>query len=273
MKSSILVLLLIGLFSCAENGKMEIADASSGTSVDQTSQVAALADNAPGDPRSRLIKTAEYRFRVNSLKKSVEKIENAVKKFPAQIASSNLTLQGSTLESSITIRVQSEFFNDLLKIIDEEPSYINYRNIKTEDVAKQFVDLESRLKTKREVQERFKEILRTKAGTIDELLAAERQIGEMQEEIEATVSRLDYLKDQVAHSTIKLELYENISNENIAANDDNVFTAFRDAFFSGLNGTVDILIALTHLWPAFLIVAITWLFYRKRKKVTLAERN
>ena len=165
----------------------------------------------------------------------------------------------------MTIRVRSEFFADLLKEIDKEAAYVHYRNIRSEDVGKQFVDLESRLKTKREVQERFKEILRTKAGKIEELLSAEKQIGELQEEIEATVSRLIYLKDQVAYSTINLEFYELVSTSgDVASTEDPVWTKFADAFTNGLTGAINILIFLTELWPLIMISALAFVLLKRK---------
>jgi DNA repair exonuclease SbcCD ATPase subunit len=263
------MLFTIALCSCAQNSKMDANEsvpadaASSSLNVSQTS-------DPYSDPRSKLIKTADYRFRVADLKKSTESIENQVRKFPAHISQSNLSFEGNTIENSMTIRVRSESFHDLLKEIDREASYVHFRNIRTEDVAKQFVDLESRLKTKREVQERYKEILRTKAGKIEELLAAERQIGELQEEIEAAVSKLNYLKDQVAYSTINLTFYEKVE-ENIAQEDGPLWEKFAAAFSSGFTGATNVLVAITTLWPLIAVVLIGFFVVRKKKLFPVAK--
>lgn len=258
------MLLCVVLCSCAQSSKMEVPD-SPQNEVASAVQDAALNVSPADDANLKLIRTADYRFRVDNLKKRLHTIERHVLKFPAHVSSSNLSMERNILENRMTIRVRSEFFDELLNEIDKEAAYVHYRNIRTEDVGKQFVDLESRLKTKREVQERYKQILRTKAGKIEELLSAEKQIGELQEEIEATVSRLIYLKDQVAYSTINLEFYEHVTpTENIASDEDPTWKKFSGAFSSGLTGAINVLIKLVSIWPLLIVAGVALIFLKKR---------
>jgi hypothetical protein len=265
MKSSILILLAIVFASCEQNSESRAVAVSDDAPVSTSNSVAN--PDAFSDQRSRLIKTADYRFKVANLKKSSNSIETLVSKYPAHVSSSNITLDAYTLEASMTIRVQSEYFTRLLSEIDKEAEFIHHRKIETDDVAKQFVDMESRLKTKLEVQARYKDILRNKAGKIEELLAAEKQIGDLQEEIEATVSKLNYLKDQVAYSTIHLHFYENTTEENIAHQDNASLKEFREAFLAGLDGAVVMMLGLTRVWPLLLIGCIGWIAYKRKKRI------
>jgi hypothetical protein len=258
-----LILLAIAFASCEKKSEITAVRASEALTTSSSSDIGN--PDAYSDPRSKLIKKADYRFKVKNLKKSSNSIEAMVSRYPAHISSSNITLDAYTLEASMTIRVQSEYFTALLNEIDTEAEFVHERQIETEDVSKQFVDVESRLKTKLEVQARYKTILRTKAGKIEELLAAEKQIGDLQEEIEATVSKLNYLKDQVAYSTIRLQFYENVPDENLAHHDNARLKDFKDAFFAGLDGSVVMMLGLTRIWPLFLIGAIGWLVYKRRK--------
>ena len=157
-----------------------------------------------------------------------------------------------------------------MKEIDKQARYVNFRDIKTEDVSKQFVDLESRLKTKREVEQRYMEILRKKAGTIEELLNAEKQIGELQEEIEATISRINYLKDEVRYSTINLEFYQTIAVEMTNASANTAGQDMKEALVSGWNGLLAGVIGALYLWPILLVGLASTIFViakRKRKFV------
>jgi DNA repair exonuclease SbcCD ATPase subunit len=268
MKSSILVLLAIAFVSCEHQSEL--------TAARTADPVVAASSNATqndlySDPRSRMIKTADYRFKVRNLKTSLNSIEAMVTRYPAHVASSNTTLDAYTLEASMTIRVQSEYFTALLKEIDSEAEFTHHRKIDTDDVSKQFVDLESRLKTKLEVQGRYKDILRTKAGKIEELLAAEKQIGDLQEEIEATVSKLNYLKDQVAYSTIRLEFYENVADENLAQLNNTSLKDFKEAFFAGLDGSVALMLTATRIWPVLILAATGWILYKRRKSMVAVK--
>jgi hypothetical protein len=217
------------------------------------------------DGRTKLIKTAKYRFEVDNVKKSTEVIITAVRKYPAYISSSSLHLENPVLENKMTIRVQNEYFQDLLLEIDGQAKYVNHRDVTTADVSKDFVDLESRLKTKREVEARYMEILRKKAGTIEELLNTEQQIGSLHEEIEATISRINYLREQVSYSTIELEFYQTVTQEVRAAAEETVRDKFAEALDTGWEGVVAIGIALTYIWPLLLAGVAALLIYRTRK--------
>jgi len=97
------------------------------------------------------------------------------------------------------------------------------------------------------------------------VLKAEQKIGELHEEIEATISRLNFLRDQVRYSTINLEFYQTVSQQVATAPGPGLVQRFTTAFTTGLSGTVELLVALTYLWPLFSIFLISFLAWRARK--------
>ena len=132
------------------------------------------------------------------------------------------------------------------------------------------MDLESRLKTKREVEERYTEILRKKAGTIEDVLNAEAQIGALHEEIEATISRINYLKDQVSYSTINLEFYQTIAMD-VTKADHLIFgIEFKNALLAGRDGLTKVIIAIVYIWPLLFVGMAIGFFYRYIKQKRLS---
>jgi hypothetical protein len=265
MKNSIAVLLLLLSFSCAQQMEKEPVSSSESNTTSQLQTVPAGASDQFTDSRLQLVKKADYYFRVSQVKKTSEDFEKTFPAYGAFISSSKLSLETGYLQAEISVRVPSHSFNALLKEIDKHAVFIHYRNVSTQDVSKEFVDLESRLKTKREVETRYGEILRKKAGTIEELLEAERRIGILHEEIEATISRMNFLKDQVSYSTLDLKFYEDVKTE-IIAEDNHTLDMFADAFSSGLHGIIEVALLLTHLWPIIIVSIIGLLIYRLRRK-------
>jgi hypothetical protein len=273
MKTRIMLLVACAIaMSCAQ--KMEkSADTVSIDPTDESTQAVAQAKvmETPShdiytDGKTRLIKTADYRFEVEQVKNSTEAIEAIVRKYPAYISATELQLENPILENKMTIKVQSDYFYDLLKEVDGQAKFVNFRTIKTMDVSKEFVDLESRLKTKREVEQRYMEILRKKAGTIEELLDAEQQIGALHEEIEATISRINSLKDQVAYSTINLEFYQTITQELKA--EPTWAEKFVEGLNTGLTGILNLVVVLAYLWPLMIVggvIAVAVKYIRKKK--------
>jgi hypothetical protein len=273
MKTNILITSLFvisSLLSCSQY-KAEApygADAEQSAAEPAATANALMANVPDHDPYAsenvKLIKTAEYRFEVANVKVSTDAIEAAIRKYPSYISASELKLEYSVLEHKMSIRVQSEYFYDLLKEIDAQALHVSLREVKTNDVSKEFVDLESRLKTKREVESRYTEILRSKAGKIEELLEAEAKIGALHEEIEATVSRMNYLKSQVSYSTINLEYYQQVTEQVASHDQESISGKFIKALDTGWGAVVGVAVALTYLWPLLVLAGIIYLVYMRR---------
>lgn len=267
---SLMAMLCAG--SCAPNQKREaqenadvLSELDPKKSETQAQLTAIPQNDLYSDGATKLIKTANYRFQVESVKESTDAIIQSIRKYPAYISSSSLHLENPILENKMTIRVQNEYFQDLLKDIDVQAKFTNRRDVTTEDVSKDFVDLESRLKSKREVESRYMEILRKKAGTIEELLETERQIGVVHEEIEATISRINYLRSQVSYSTINLEFYQTVAQQLHAGDEVTIRDKFVEALSSGWNAIVSITIALTYIWPLLIIAGCVLLYIRLKR--------
>jgi hypothetical protein len=236
-------------------------------SSDETQNLSSLPQaDLFSDGRGELIKKAELRFQVTDLKKSREAIDLSIRKFSGFIASADLKYESPILEEHLAIRVLSSDFEPLLKEIEQQAAYLNYRKITSDDVEKEFVDLESRLKSKREMEERYADIVRKKVNTTEDLLKAEHEIGELHEEIEVVVSRINFLKDQVRYSTIKLELYQVQEQQSGIVSINKPFgNQFTDALLTGLHGLTRVLIALTNIWP-ILFLGFGGVYYWMRIK-------
>jgi hypothetical protein len=271
----VLLCLIILIFACsAKPDQTATADfeAKPVSAVSQPSPQHELPRDVYSNGKTKLIKTLNYKFEVEDSQKTTEAIEASVKKYPAYVSDSKMNTDHAWMETKITIRVQNDFFHELIKEIDQQAKTIHSRNITTQDVAKEFVDLESRLKTKREVEQRYAEILRKNAGTITELLEAEQKIGELHEEIEATVSRINYLKDQVNYSTINLEFYQPVTHQLADTENNSIGKDFSEALYTGWSGLVNFTLVLAYVWPLLIVGIITGALYWLRKRRVVVHR-
>ena len=210
-------------------------------------------DEAAPTPR-QIIKTAEYRIQVENVEKSSRSIDALAGKFGGYVSSSELTNSSYEITNSLTIRVPAGRFDSLLNAIGSEAVFTNFRRISSEDVTAEYVDIEIRLKTKREVRDRYEEILRKKAKTVADVLKAEEQIRVIQEEIEAKEGRLRYLKNQVGMSTVHLEIYQKIKYRQEP-------TIYKKSFASKLLNALEngweliqfLVLGLLGIWPLVII--------------------
>ena len=77
--------------------------------------------------------------------------------------------------------------------------------IGSEEVSKQIVDAEARIDAREELRDRLRETLRTRRGSVRELVEAERQVAQVNEEIDAARSWLAETKGRVAMSSLTVD--------------------------------------------------------------------
>jgi hypothetical protein len=209
----------------------------------------------------RIIKEGEISFETSDNNETRKLINKTVKELKAYISQDNVTDQRYMIENRITIRVPSENFEALLTKIAESAKKLDSKNISATDVTEEYVDIEARLKTKKELENRYKTLL-NKAGTVEEILKIEKQIGDLRTEIESIEGRFKYLNDRISYSTLTIVFYEQ-TNTSFGFS-----SKFQQAVKNGWDNVLWVLIGLINLWPFLIILAaVIFVLLRKRKKV------
>ena len=233
----------------------------------RTSDEVARAVTAAPEPEKispKIIKTADIRYRVDDYKKSRAAIGAIIAAHGAYIASEREANDAYTLSNTLIIRMESGSFDKLVEALVQGAAYLNYKNISVQDVTEEYVDMTLRLKTKRAVADQYEALLK-RAGSISEVLEVERELRQVREEIESTEGRLRYLSNQVAYSTITLNIYQNL--EHAPDTEIGFWAQVRDGLAGGWTAVCYIAIAIAYLWPLWVVVAIVvWLIRRAVRK-------
>ena len=85
--------------------------------------------------------------------------------------------------------------------------------ISGEDLSKQIVDTEARLRARTLLRDRLMEVLATRRGTVTELVEAERGVAQVNEEIDQARSWLTQMKGRVAFSQIDIEYQSAVAQQ------------------------------------------------------------
>lgn len=269
MKKSIIYVTLLTLlisFSCAErpeNATMEMADIAFDVSVD-TEQAEEMIER-------KLIKDGNLEFEVDQLATARKTIFEAVSNYKGYVSTDQEFNPPGRKSNTLVLRVPSENFDKLLEDATKGIERFDNKEITVKDVTEEFLDIEARLKTKKELEKRYLDILK-QAKKVTDLLEIEKQIGQLRSEIESIEGRLHYLQNQVSFSTLTITLYESISTQTKFGQE------FKNGFQEGWNNLVWFFVLLTHIWP-FLFIGILLVFiiriYRKKNRdsVTTIENN
>lgn len=224
MKSNVvLVLLLSGLLvlmaSCSSSeSKKDVQMESSSTSQDKliTEQENNAKTEELADEQSEMIPTnrkiihrAELQLNVKNLENTQLAIEKKVSEYGGYIVESNVHRESEeSISARLTVRIPEQHFQKFLTDAEGEAAEVLNRNVTGEDVTEQYIDLESRVKSKRTVEKRLLEFM-GKAEKTEDLLKISSDLSNVQEEIELIVGKMKYLENQTSFSTIEIAMYEN----------------------------------------------------------------
>ncbi len=209
----------------------------------------------------KIIRTGNLRFETDNLETTYEKIKIAVKKGKAFIQNDSEGKEYASVYRRITVRIPSENFDSFIKDISSGVDHFDNKEINSQDVTEEYIDIDARLKAKKKLENRYLELL-AKANKMSEMLAIEAQLSAIREEIEAKEGQLRYMQNQVSLSTITIEFYKTTAEESgvTISYGAKVWNAVKSGFY----GISSFFLGLLEIWP-FIIIAIT-LFYFIRKR-------
>lgn len=211
----------------------------------------------------KLIWNGRLVFEVKDMNKSFEQIRTICETNSGYISDMERTASDYEISNDITIRVASEHFHDLVQAIKGQSIHLDVASVNSADVTEEFIDIQNRLKTKREARERYIQILRNKTGTIQEVIEAEDAIRRITEEIEAKEGRLRYLEDQLSLSTITIRMYKTLSEKETVVATNNYANRTQSAFATGWNFIKEMTLVLIRLWPFLLVLGTVGFLKRK----------
>jgi hypothetical protein len=87
---------------------------------------------------------------------------------------------------------------------DQAGGRIVSQSVNSEDLTRQIVDTEARLRALTALRDRLQELLRSRPGRLSDLLEVERELARVQGEIDATQSNLAVMRTRVAMSELTL---------------------------------------------------------------------
>lgn len=202
----------------------------------------------------KIKKTADLNITVEDYKKARTEIEKIVKSGNAYIGSENEQNTTYSITNYMVIRVLNKDFDSMVNKLLTVARNVNSKNVTAEDVTAQFVDIQSRLKSKKEIENRYLDILQ-KASKVSDILEIEQKLGEIREEIEAKEGELKFLSDQVNYSTINLNFHQEF--EYTPTDRPGFFGRLGSAFGNGWSGFLSFLVGVVYVWPLWLILGLT----------------
>ncbi|MFK7749843.1 MAG: DUF4349 domain-containing protein [Kordia sp.] len=215
----------------------------------------------------KIIKTASTRYKVKDIGKALADIKQLLYVNNGYISELRYDNNYNEKKNRFTIKIPKENFDTVLDGIQKFAEETDYVNISTTDVTEKYLDAQTRLDTKIEVKQRLEAVLRKNAKTVEDILATERQLRIIQEEIEVVQGKLKYMSSRVAYSTIQVEIYETIEyKEQPLAYKKGFWVKAKEGLASGWNAIQELLIGILSIWPILFVVIVGLIFFRRWRK-------
>jgi len=215
----------------------------------------------------KIIKNAQCRFKVINLDSASNAAQQLIVEKMGYVADMKYTQNDYKLENRIVFKVPASSFETTMSQLTKLADFIDYKNISTTDVSDEYVDLQTRLVTKKEVKKRYDEILKGKAKTVEEVLLTEEKLRILQEEIESAEGRLKLLNHKVGYSNIQLELYQTVEyRDEPEVYEITFMDRASNGFENGWSIITTLLLVLVNVWPLLLLTILAIVFYKRWSK-------
>lgn len=177
-----------------------------GGSVSDSYMPPPVQEFAPSDATNRLvIQNSDLSLLVKNVKQTANQITDFAKNNGGFMISSSLNNPNEQGTGNITIRVPSRKFKETLTFLEGLSVKVVYENLYGEDVTDQYTDISARLQTLNTTKAKFEEIL-TKANQVQDILNVEREIINLQSQIDSLKGQELYLEKSAELSKITVYL-------------------------------------------------------------------
>lgn len=188
-----------GLTDEAGRGRQAAAGAAGGQDGD-------LPEELPSE--RMIVRSGRAVVEVDSLEPAVEAVRSLTGDHGGHVSDTNLRLgRRQYREATLTLKIPADSLDAVVEGL-EPVGELQSLDLSGRDVTEEFVDVQARLRNRRQLEERLLELLGTRAGDLEDVLAVERELARVRQEIERYEGRVRYLRSRVSTSTLTVTLRE-----------------------------------------------------------------
>lgn len=234
----------------------------------QDDSAVAVPAPAAGDSvvSSMLIRTGQASIQVDSLDRGIRGVRDLAASVGGYVANSSIFAGADqTHTATLELKIPAARFDAAISGLAPLGS-LESVNVSTADVGEEYVDVAARATSGKRLEQRLIEILGTRTGKLSDVLAVERELARVREEIERQEGRMRYLRTRAALSTLAITVHEKIPVVAGTGSRGVIAEAFRQAWRNCIGFIASLIAALGTLLPLGVIVAVVaWTIWRARR--------
>lgn len=224
----------------------------------------------PAEESRRIIKSGNLQIEAAEPVRAAEQIQQIAKALGGELFKSNLADRLSDKpQISLEIRVPSNRFDEARAQIRDLGYRLDFEQIETRDVGKEYVDLDATLRNEEAKESQYLSILK-RASTVHDTLEVSEHLSEVRGTIEKTKGELQYLARQIETSALDITI---VGEERLGPLSLHPLYRIKFAVRNAVSSVVDFgaaMIMVVSYFPAallwmvslFLLAALTWRIVR-----------
>ncbi len=216
---------------------------------------------APIAEGRKLIRNGELSLRSPDLIETAARIREAVESAGGYIGEEERTDTDYAKSLRLQVRIPAAAYDELVTRISSSGSEVEYFRSGVRDVTEEYIDLEARLNSKRQLEERYLSLLKS-SRSVEDILAIEKELNANRSDIESMQGRLRYLSKQVAYSTLEIRCHQQVDSPGPSFG-----SQLTDNLGKGWGYFTSFLLGIAAAWPFVLIFTalLSWIFYRRSR--------
>lgn len=237
----------------------------------------ALSEDVAASLNRQIIYTANYALQVTDAAAAAKQVQAIAAQAGGFLASMDKQrTESGRQEVKITVRVPSRGFGGVVDKIETLGKVLN-GTVMSDDVTKQFVDLQARLKNTQRKEARLADLM-NRTGKLSEIMDVSDKLSEVQQQVEQIQGELRYLREMVTLSTIGVTLSEEKPAEVGPLGPFFVKPYVRSAVrvlvgavHAIIVGVITVVIVGALVWVPLLIILLIWLYRRAKRRRRAAQ--
>lgn len=163
----------------------------------------------PGEQvQRRIIFTGDLRLIVEEFDGVPDKVADLVERFDGFVAQAQIRgASGSPRSAKWTVRIPVKRYDEFVSAA-RDLGEVQNSSSDSKDVTEEYYDVEARIRNKEVEEQRLLRHLSDSTGKLEEILAVEREVSRVRDELERMQGRLRVLKDLVMLTTVTLHIDE-----------------------------------------------------------------
>lgn len=208
-----------------------------------------------GSITKKNIKTGGITFKSDDIDEDYQAVIALLPKYEAYVENENQTKSEQRINYDLTIRVPSKQYDSLYNGLSNLAGRVDHKYTNLQDVTERYYDLQTRIKNKQVLEQRYLDLL-AKASEVKDMLEIERQLNEVRTEIENLQGQFNYLSQQVSMSTLQLSFYEVLPYTFEDTQRPGFGNRILSALSNGWQGMQFFVLGLITIWPVYVLIAM-----------------